>query len=372
MQAPVRALYALRPRASLGVVAAAAAVSVLFAATPFALPELAARYDVSLATSGIVSTLQVGGFAAATFLAGRFLAPSVRLLRLAAGAAVAANLAGVVTGDFGLLLAERLVAGSAAGVLTWIAWTDAMSDRAHMQDVATAGPLTAVLSSPLFGVLASLGDDRLIYGAIGVAFLAPLALPAWLPAASGPVTARSGSRSNRVLLLGLGLLTMAGSSLFVYAAAFGREDLGLAAVVVSLGYSLNAGAGIVGTRMRARSRTGGQWIAVTALAAGTLVLIAHPAWFFVTLAIWGWAFWMAVPEVLRGLTERSLTPGERTGDAQAAMAVGRALGPLAGGAVLAASGFAALGLAAGGGMLVAAALVAAVERYRDARVAQPA
>ncbi len=372
MQTPIRALYALRPTASPGIVAAAAAVSTLFAATPFALPEIADRYGVSLAASGVMSTLQVGGFAVASFLAGRLLTPSRRLLAIAAATAIAANAAGVVTALFPLLLAERLLAGVAAGILTWIVWTDAMTDRAHLQDIAAAGPLTAVLASPMFGVLASLGDDRVIFAAIALASVPPLLLPASLPAATGPVRARSASRSNRLLLVALGLLTMAGSSLFVYAAAFGRTELGMAAVVVSLAYSVNAAFGIAGTRMRARPGTGGAWIAVTALAAGTLVLVEHPVWFFLALAVWGGGFWLAIPDVFRSLAERSLTPAERTGDAQAAMAVGRALGPLAGGALLAASGFTALGLVAAGGMLGAGLLVLGVDRYRAGEVAPAA
>ncbi len=366
MYAPTRALYALRPKASPGIVAAAAAVSALFAATPFALPELAGRYDVSLGTSGLVSTLQVGGFAAASFLAGRFLAPTRRLLVVAGAVAVAANAAGVVTSMFTLLLVERLVAGVAAGTVTWIAWTDAMHDRTHMQDIAAAGPLTAVLASPLMGLLASLGDDRLIYGALALAFVPPLVLPVALPPVAGPVRQRSGSQSNRVLLGALGLLTAAGSALFVFLAAFGSDELGLGAFVVSLAYSLNAASGMVGTRMRARPRSGAHWMALTAAAAASIVVLPHAAWFYVATAVWGWAFWMAVPDVFRGLAERSLVPSERIGDAQAAMAVGRAIGPLAGGALLAGSGFTLLGIAAGAGMLVAALLVGGVDRYRAA------
>ncbi len=370
MYAPTRALYALRPKASPGIVAAAAAVSALFAATPFALPELAGRYGVSLGTSGLVSTLQVGGFAAASFLAGRYLAPTRRVLVFAAALAVVANAAGVVTSAFALLLVERLVAGVAAGTVTWIAWTDAMHDRTHMQDIAAAGPLTAVLASPLMGLLASLGDDRLIYGALALAFIPPLVLPASLPAVDGPVRERSGSQSNLLLLGALGLLTAAGSALFVFLAGFGTEELGLGAFVVSLAYSLNAASGMVGTRMRARPRSGARWIALTAASAASIVLLAHPAWFYLATAVWGWAFWMAVPDVFRGLAERSLVPSERIGDAQAAMAVGRAVGPLAGGALLAGSGFALLGVASGVGMLVAALLVGGVDRYR-ATVAVP-
>ena len=69
---------------------------------------------------------------------------------------------------------------------------------------------------------------------------------------------------------------------------------------------------------------------------------------------------MAVPGSYTLLAERSRFPTERAGDAQAAMAFGRALGPLV--AVLVAGGeYAMLGWVGGGLLVVAGALLVAVE-----------
>ncbi len=364
MHGPLRAFHAIRPHASPGVLAAAISVSALFASTPFLLTDVAARFHVSLGAAGLISTLQVGGFAASTFLAGRYLVPNRRFLVAAALVAGAANLLSAATDAFGVLMALRLVAGTAAGILTWIAWSDAMAESSHMADVAAAGPLTAVVASPIFGTLAAIGDDRLIFLALAAAMIPAAVLPVDLPRLAATDGARSPSRSNRVLLLALALLTGAGSSLFVFAAALGRQLVSLGPLAVSLGYSLNAGAGMVATRLRSRPGTGGPWLAVTGLAALVLAFVHHPVAFYASLAAWGFAFWMGIPAVMRGLAERSLRPTERTGDAQAAMALGRAAGPAVGGALLAGPGFDGLGLAAAAGMLTAAAMVGGVGRYR--------
>ncbi len=82
---------------------------------------------------------------------------------------------------------------------------------------------------------------------------------------------------------------------------------------------------------------------------------------WVVLCVWGVAFWMAVPGSYTLLAERSRFPTERAGDAQAAMAFGRALGPLVAGALVAGGEYATLGWVGGGLLLVAGALLVAVE-----------
>ncbi len=340
-------------------------MSALFASTPFLLTDVAGRFGVSLGASGLISTVQVTGFAASTFLAGRYLAPSRRILVRAAIVAAAANVLSALVGAFALLMVLRLIAGIAAGLLTWIAWADAMAESSHMADVATAGPLTAVLASPVFGALAAAGDDRLIFLTMAAVMLPAALLPVELPEGSVTDRRRSPSRSNRVLLVALGLLTGAGSSLFVFAAALGRQLVELGPLAVSLGYSLNAGAGMVATRLRIRPSTGGRWLALTGISALVMALVHHPLAFYATMGVWGFAFWMGVPDVFRSLAAFSLRPAERTGDAQAAMALGRAAGPAAGGALLAGPGFDGLGLAAAAGMITAAAMIGGVDRYRS-------
>jgi DHA1 family inner membrane transport protein len=101
--------------------------------------------------------------------------------------------------------------------------------------------------------------------------------------------------------------------------------------------------------------------ATSALAIGVIV---SNVVFFLAMALWGFAFWMTVPAVLRMLTERSLNPSERMGDAQAAMAAGRVFGPLLGALALGAGQFTRLSIAGAAVMVLAAGVVGAVEVYR--------
>lgn len=183
----------------------------------------------------------------------------------------------------------------------------------------------------------------------------------------------SPSRSNVVLLAALGLLTLFGSSLFVYSAAVGRQLVGLADVPVALGFSVNAGAGLVGARLGRRPGAAWPWLAMIAASVITMVFVPEPVAFFAAMAAWGFAFWMAVPTVLGGIAAWSLVAEERVGDAQSIMAVGRAVGPAVGGLVLGSSStFGPLAVVAAAGLMVAAAVVWGVERYRrDSPAHQP-
>jgi DHA1 family inner membrane transport protein len=82
------------------------------------------------------------------------------------------------------------------------------------------------------------------------------------------------------------------------------------------------------------------------------------------MAVWGFAFWMAIPAVLRMLTERSLHTSERMGDAQAGMASGRVLGPILGGLALGAGQFARLSVTGAAVVMAAGILIGGVEAYR--------
>ena len=95
-----------------------------------------------------------------------------------------------------------------------------------------------------------------------------------------------------------------------------------------------------------------------------VVLIENGPAFYVAMAVWGFSFWMAVPRVLRLLAQRSYAPDERVGDAQAGMAVGRAIGPAVGAGFAASSRFVALGVLAASGVGLAGSAVAGVEVYR--------
>jgi len=174
----------------------------------------------------------------------------------------------------------------------------------------------------------------------------------------------SPSRSNVVLLAALGVMTGAGSSLFIFAASIGQEQVELAPVAVSLAFSLNAGAGLLATRRIARESSAPIWLGLIALCAGTVGSSGNPIAFYGAMVLWGYAFWMAVPLVLSHVAQWSLIPEERTGDAQAIMALGRVLGPAVGAALLGVGSFTTVGIAAASGLAASAAVVGTVDSYR--------
>jgi DHA1 family inner membrane transport protein len=367
MLTPARLTYAFRPHAPVAVLAAAAAVAALFAATPFVLTEIADRFGVALGTAGLVSTVQVGAFAVTSFASGRLLRPERRHLVLAAAAVALANLGSAAVGWFPLLLGLRAVAGGGAGLLTWLAWSVAMSHHRSMRDVAVAGPVVAMAASPLLAWLASTGGDRSVFIFLAAAALPATLLPARFPEGARRIRGVSPSRSNRVLLGSLLVLTLAGSSLFIYAAAAGTHLARIGPVTVSLAFSVNAAAGIVGTRLRPRPGTGGLWLLGTGVAAVTMVFLPNPVVFFSAMALWGLCFWLGIPDTMRALSAWSLTPAERAGDAQSLMAVGRSAGPLVGGLFVGEGNYEALALFAGIGLAAAAVAIAGVAGYRRGR-----
>ena len=75
MLAPVRLLLALRPSVGTPLLVATATSAVVFVATPFLLPAVAADRDISLGAVGWMSTAQLGGFVVASWVGGRFLRP---------------------------------------------------------------------------------------------------------------------------------------------------------------------------------------------------------------------------------------------------------------------------------------------------------
>jgi DHA1 family inner membrane transport protein len=125
---------------------------------------------------------------------------------------------------------------------------------------------------------------------------------------------------------------------------------------------------MVGARYPKRS--GGFWFAATALSA-LLMGVASNIWLSAAgMVLWGLFFWFAVPAVLRSIEAYSDRPGERSGDAQAAMAVGRVIGPLLGGILLAWGDLSLLGVVSFAGMAGGAAVLLGVERYRRHAVAR--
>jgi predicted MFS family arabinose efflux permease len=340
------------------------AVAVVFAATPFLIPEIADRYRVSVGLAGAISLVQVGAFAAVTFLLPRLVAPTPAVYRFAAVTLVATNLASALLGVFGWLIVARVLAGSAAGALTWLAWSEAMRSPRSLVRVSAAAPLTTLVASPLIAALSTHGD-RVVYLALTAAAVPLLALrPAPVPQ-DGPTRRVSRSRSNRVLLVAMMLLTFFGASLFIYASVAARHVLGLSPLATSVGFSLNAAGGLAGARLARRHRRPGLWLASAGPAAALSIAGGHAAFYFLGLAWWGFAFWMGVPGVMQMLVARSLQPAERAGDAQAAMAAGRALAPLLGGGFANAEAYAALAVISGTGLTVAGLSIVGVQEGRD-------
>ena len=367
MFAPTRLFLSLRPRAAPALIASASAVAALFAATPFLLPAVADRFDVSLGTSALISSAQVAGFAATTFAAARTLTPSKRILVGAALTSVVANAASAGVDVFGLLLALRVAAGVAAGLLVWLAWTDAMRDTGVMRDVAAIGPATMLVAAPLFGWLASTAGDRPVYLVLAAASIPVALLSARFEGERKVRRRMSPSRSNVLLLVGLGLLTMFGSSLFVFIASIASTQNEMGPVAVALGYSVNAVAAFVGARVGTRPEFAWRFVLVMAGAVALIAFVHEPIALYVGMAAWGFAFWMTVPGVLGQIADWSLVPEERVGDAQAMMALGRAIGPLIGAALVGADSFGGLSLTVISGLAGVATIMGGVSRYRKSR-----
>jgi predicted MFS family arabinose efflux permease len=146
--------------------------------------------------------------------------------------------------------------------------------------------------------------------------------------------------------------------MFIFAAAFGTGEIGMSPLATSIGFSLNAAAGFIGTRLHARSGRGGWWMLGPAMCALSLVLFPAAFAFYAILAFWGLSWWLAVPEIMRSIASHTDAPDGRVGDAQAFMATGRAIGPLIGGFIITRADFTVLGILAF--CIIAAAVVAIV------------
>ncbi len=369
MYAPIRLVYGLRPRASPGLLAAAFVASTVFLVTPFLLPELVERFDVSLGVAGLLSTAQVGSFAAASFFGGRRLRPTKAILVGAGAALLVANVASVLVPWFWALTVLRMAAGGAAGLMTWSAWADSAGHSRRLSDVAAIGPIGAIALTPVIAALAQAGGDRAVFAAMAVVGAVGLLIPVHLATVTrdeAPVRRQriSPSRSNRVLLVALSLATLFGSSVYIFAATVAQQRIGLTATAASIGYSLNAATGLIAARITTRKTWAGWWMVGILASVLTVALVDNAVAYFAAMGVWGFCFWMAVPRVLRMLAEKSYSPDERIGDAQAGMALGRAIGPATGAAFLAGATVGVLGVFAAAGLGVVAIAMLAVEGYR--------
>lgn len=366
MFGPVRLFFALRHHPDLGVLAAVVSVSALFAATPFIIPAVAVEYDVSVGRSGLLSAAQVAGFAVATFVAGRTLRTHRRYLIGGASAAVLLNLFSAAAPTFEALLGIRVLAGAAAGILVWLAWSNAVRTEGALRNVAAAGPLTVLIATPILAWIATNSGPSAMYLAIAVLSIPAVFLPAEFAGYRRSRSHISPSRSNVVLVIALGMVTLAGSSLFVYGAAIGLS-IGLSSFVVSLAYSGNALAGLVATRVKADDQPGSVWIFGIAACAALVAFGDSTLLYLIGITLWGFCFWMATPTILRSIAAWSLAPDERVGDAQSSMAVGRAVGPAVGSFLVVDAVYSTAGAFTVIGLLITGFIVLGVRVYRRDR-----
>lgn len=365
MFGPTRLFFALKDHADLGLLAAVAASTVLFTGTPFILEDVARQFDVSVGAAGLISTAQVGAFAATTFVAGRRLRTARIHLVLGSLVCVVANVASAFVGSFALLLATRLAAGTGAGMLVWLAWARGMSTAQGLRTMSAVGPVTALAAAPALAWIAEVAGADGVFLVMAVASAPSSVFRASFSGYRPDRRRLSPSRSNVVLLIALGLMTLSANGLWVYTAVLAQRQVGLSPLAVSLAFSGNALSGLLATRIAAKPLASGAWMAGIGVAAGLVAFAQSPLLFFAGVLIWGFSFWMAVPMVLTSIADWSLAPEERVGDAQSAMAVGRAIGPAIGGVLVGAgTSFVGIGLYAVGGVAVSAALAHWVAVYR--------
>ncbi len=338
MQSPVQVVMLLRPKTRADLLAASAFTSLVFTATPFLLPAVAEQYDVSLGAASLISTLQLSGFVAASWLVGRIFDPSRRLLAASIIMAAGFNVASALAPWFTALLAFRFLGGVAMAVIAWLGWQEVFGDSDRMGDVAVIGPVVGIVGAPLASALAESSGADSVFVMLALVALAPLLIrgPASPLAANAP---RKADRSRavpvtRLILLCLGTLTLGGSAVFVFAAAIGVDNVGLDPVVVSLAFSANAALGIPAARYRGHRPFAGLWLLGTAAMAVIVTNVTIGAIYWLAIAIWGLAFWSGVPGIFKLLAERSVNPADRAGDAQSIMAAGRVLGPLLGASLI--------------------------------------
>ena len=367
MSVPVRLLAAAKPTVPSALLVAIATSTAVFTATPFFLSSVAEQYDVAIGTAGLTSTAQLGGFVVASWVGGRFLHPVRGIFVIGTLLGVVSNFGSAVAPAFELLVALRFVSGLSLGFAAWIAWQAAFGHPGRSGEVAVVGPLVGVVASPVIAIiLQSAGLDWLFVVLAAITAL-PLVFTRQVPRLDHLRPHRTrhvATRAAKAILFALTLLTLGGSSVFVYAAAIGEELDGLTPLTVSLLFSANALASIPSARWTGRRGPAGIWFLMTALCALTIALSRSGVLFGAAMVGWGFVFFMGVPAAFNLLAARSNFPEERAGDAQAVMALGRVFGPLLGGALYAAGSTGTLGVVAAGVMAAGSGLLLYVDRQR--------
>lgn len=363
LQAPVRLVVALRPNIPAGVFTATAVSTVVFSATPFLIPAIAADRGLDVGLVGIISTAQLGGFVLATTFAPRRFRPRRRMMVTAIVLGVLANLLSAAAPTFSVLVGARFVSGLSLGLIAWIAWAEVFGDNERVGDVAIIGPIIGTVASPIVALLADRSGPDWLFVVLAALYLVPAVFTRGMRLEAAKRPRRQRHRPTRAafaILVALGLITFGGSAAFIYIGAIGTELVGLSPFVVSLAFSANAIAGLPSARYRGLRPLAGLWLSVTGLSALMVCTVHEPPVFWTFMIAWGFAFWMGIPGAFALLAERSNYPDERAGDAQAVMASGRVFGPLVGGALYE-IGPEMLGIGAGAVMLSGAAILVYAE-----------
>lgn len=341
----------------------------MFTATPFLLRPLADEFGSTIGAVGWISTAQLAGFVLASWAAGRFLKP-VRLVFVTLGLlGLVSNLASAAAPNLTLLTATRFGSGLSLGLAAWFAWQDAFGNPQKTRDVAVVGPLIGVLLPPVITLFVDSAGPRWLFVAMALVSAVPLLFSrrvARVDRLRPHRTRHAATRGAQAMLVALTLVTLGGSSVFVYAAAVGTTYNDLSPFVVSLFFSANALVAIPAAKWRGGRGPAGLWFALTAVLALIMPSVHVPAVFAAAVIIWGAFFFMGIPAAFGLLASRSQFPEERAGDAQAMMALGRVFGPLIGGAFIAADQTTAMGVAASAIMFSAAGLMLYVDRTRFA------
>ncbi len=365
MQVPIRLLQAAHVNVKPAVLVAMASSTAVFTATPFVLRPIADEFDVSVGAAGLMSTAQLAGFVLASWAAGRFLRPVRKVFITIGLLGLIANLASSVAPNLTVMGGTRFLSGLSLGMAAWFGWQDAFGDSEKTGDVAVVGPLVGVVLAPGVAGLLEVVGLRWLCVVLGVITIFPLVFARQIPQVDRlrpHQTRHAPPRSALVILVALGMITLGGSSVFVYAAAIGTGLVGFSTLTVSLIFSGNALASIPAAKWSGRRGPAGVWFAGTAVLAMLMPSIHEKPVFAGALIAWGFFFFMGIPAAFNLLASRSNFPEERAGDAQAVMAAGRVFGPIMGGSFIAVNETTLMGVAAAIIMFSASCLLLYVDR----------
>lgn len=363
MQIPVRLALAGRGRVDVGLIAAIAVSTAVFSSTPLILKSVIETFSLGSTAAGFVSGCQLAGFVLTSFLIGRVAEPSRQIFVVAMGVLAVANAASALAPGLAVLLLCRFLAGLALGLITWLAWSAVFGDEERMGSIAVIGPIAGVVVSPAVGYLVEISSFRAVYfGLAAVSLLPLLHIPRFTPVKK-PKSKRSsgGAPLAFAVIVGLVLVVCGGSAVIVFSGVIAEDDLGISPWAYSWVMSANAAAGIPSSAWSGSRPLAGLWLAACGISALVFTTSGSAVLGAIAITLWGFAFWVGIPGAYAILSRVSRFPTERVGDAQAAMAVGRILGPVIGGSLIAIGSQVTLGLVAGGLMIFGGLVIAAVE-----------